>query len=90
MQQARFVILVTIVILMTILTMQNWTQVEVKFFFWPYKSFLSLNLLFTFVLGFAFGWFGHMVFSYRKKKRQSSSPAAAPSGATDWEANGLQ
>lgn len=84
-QKIRLIFLVIVVILMTILVMQNWESTEIKFFFWPLWAPLSLYLLGSFVVGLGIGWFGHMIVVHRNRKTtQAETPPMKPE-VPDWE-----
>lgn len=88
-QKVRLVFLIVIVALVTILMMQNWKLGELQIFFWQLEHVISLLILFIFVLGFAFGWFGRIYYNFQKKRKAGpASSLVSPTLAndrTDWE-----
>ena len=91
-QKIRLIFLTTIVALITVLRIQNWKAIDLQVFFWPnLPVVLSLLILFSFVLGFAFGWFGRIYFNFRQKRKaapvSASDPTKVEAGSepSEWE-----
>ncbi|OQY28655.1 MAG: hypothetical protein B6244_06310 [Candidatus Cloacimonetes bacterium 4572_55] len=60
--------LLIVTVLATILVMQNWKSSRINIFFWQVEVVLSIQLLFTLILGFGLGWLSHIYLIYREKR----------------------
>jgi uncharacterized integral membrane protein len=58
-----------------IFLIQNVRAVDVTFLFWSIAMSGAILIFFTFVLGFAIGWFLHSYLAYRKSKAAGSDTA---------------
>ena len=68
----KLVVILVLSSVAMIFLVQNVRAVEVTFLFWSIAMSGAILIFFTFVMGFALGWFLHSYLAYRKSKETGS------------------